>query len=684
MSDTTDSRSKWALLVGINTYPNLEQRYQLNGCVNDVELMASTLHGVFKFPKPNITILRDEKATRDGILQAMNALVERVGQNDIVVMHYSGHGSTVRDREGDELDGWDETIVPSDAGRSPHPFREITDDEIYVWLLRLTQKTPYVTLVFDCCHSGTITRDPFGDPSRWLEPDERPLEELPVSPIPADLVEAIREGGRDVGPSGWLPLGQRYVLIAGCHDKESSYEHPVGAGKYGALTYFLNQELISAEPGTTYRDVFERASLQVTAAKMYQHPQMEGARDRELFGVRDIEPMRFVSVSQRSEDTVTLSAGEAHGVARGSQWAIYRQGTKEITEASPRLGLIEIVQPRAVTSEARILEETQSGVIGAGARAYEVAHVYGEMRLKVNIETLDDNTQAVMSLKQLIDESQLLRLASPDEADVRVYLLPQRVAAGPDDPVPQLGALREAMWAVVGRDGRLMMPIHPLNENGAPTILRENLEKVVRYDNALRLKNPNEHSLLKDKVEFTLLRQASHGGWEEAKPHDAAGPILFEEGDRVALKITNRHTTPIYISVLDFGLTGAIGLLHPIAGASEQLEAGRTVVVGERVGEEIELYVPDNFPYVPDPQGPVSEGGMETFKLFATTQPADFSVLVQGGQRGALRGGGLPLTQLLDMALTGQGTRDAKRNRLPPNEEWTTVERSFLLRRRGT
>ena len=107
-------------------------------------------------------------------------------------------------------------------------------------------------------------------------------------------LETVREASRDLGASGWLPLADRYVLIAGCHDEESSFEHRVtqagGVVMQGALTYFLSQELVKATSGTTYRDVFERASHQVTASHRRQHPQMEGARDRELFGVHDIEP----------------------------------------------------------------------------------------------------------------------------------------------------------------------------------------------------------------------------------------------------------------------------------------------------------------------------------------------------------------------------------------------------------
>ena len=76
-------------------------------------------------------------------------------------MHYSGHGSQMRDREGDEPDGFDETIVAADSGRSPAPIRDITDDELNLWLRKITERTPNVTLIFDFCHSGTVTRDLF-------------------------------------------------------------------------------------------------------------------------------------------------------------------------------------------------------------------------------------------------------------------------------------------------------------------------------------------------------------------------------------------------------------------------------------------------------------------------------------------------------------------------------------------
>ena len=121
-----------------------------------------------------------------------------------------------------------------------------------------------------------------------------------------------------------MPLSERYVLIAGCRDEKSSYEYRVRQDgqvvNHGTLTYFLSRELVKAGPGATYRDVFEPAKTQVTAVQPRQHPQIEGARDRELLGVLDIQPMRFAPVRRRGwGDQVTLGAGAAHGMTVGSQ-----------------------------------------------------------------------------------------------------------------------------------------------------------------------------------------------------------------------------------------------------------------------------------------------------------------------------------------------------------------------------
>ncbi|MFN8582261.1 MAG: caspase family protein [Gemmatimonadaceae bacterium] len=167
-------------------------------------------------------MLTQEQATRDAILRAFTALTEATAQDDVVVIFYAGHGSQMTDLEGDEPTGYDSTMMPCDSAGWSGQNRDITDDEISVYLDALGARTSYITLIFDCCHSGTITRDVPAAKVRAVPRDERPRDvlasmrgALPRSALPATAAQPS-------GPSGWIPLGEKYVMIAGCRDLETS------------------------------------------------------------------------------------------------------------------------------------------------------------------------------------------------------------------------------------------------------------------------------------------------------------------------------------------------------------------------------------------------------------------------------------------------------------------------------
>lgn len=58
---------------------------------------------------------------------------------------------------GDEDDGYDETLIPVDFKESGH----IVDDEIFNILVKPMKRDVQVTLLMDCCHSGTACDLPY-------------------------------------------------------------------------------------------------------------------------------------------------------------------------------------------------------------------------------------------------------------------------------------------------------------------------------------------------------------------------------------------------------------------------------------------------------------------------------------------------------------------------------------------
>jgi hypothetical protein len=145
--------SKKALLIGINYLADPSAR--LNGCINDVNNIADVLVDAYGYNLADIVKLRDDVSnpsqlpTRVNILNQLRTIIASSANCSEIWIHYSGHGSRIRDTNGDETDGIDEIIVPVD-------FRTkgfIVDDEIFNIIQNSKCKT---MLVFDSCHSGTI------------------------------------------------------------------------------------------------------------------------------------------------------------------------------------------------------------------------------------------------------------------------------------------------------------------------------------------------------------------------------------------------------------------------------------------------------------------------------------------------------------------------------------------------
>ena len=102
-----------ALLIGIGEYP-AESEWTLVHGDNDVRIIREFLLGQ-GLRGECIETITNEKATKKGILSALERLTKTAGKGDAVYIHFSGHGQQVTDLDGDEEDGFDEAWVPFDA-----------------------------------------------------------------------------------------------------------------------------------------------------------------------------------------------------------------------------------------------------------------------------------------------------------------------------------------------------------------------------------------------------------------------------------------------------------------------------------------------------------------------------------------------------------------------------------------
>src|SRR5207342_2664180 len=94
----------------------------------DAELVQRVLREREGFAASDIVLLLDAQATRRAILAEVERQIALCQAGDLFLFYFAGHGSRLPDQDGDELDGWDETIVPYDAGTPPERANDIRDD----------------------------------------------------------------------------------------------------------------------------------------------------------------------------------------------------------------------------------------------------------------------------------------------------------------------------------------------------------------------------------------------------------------------------------------------------------------------------------------------------------------------------------------------------------------------------
>jgi uncharacterized caspase-like protein len=158
----------WALLIGINSYPDDDETSPLEGCVRDVEQLQQHFEG-----RENIhtTLLKasidnevdskkpfddeNQLPTLENIRSSINGIISKANTGDLVHIHFSGHGvrrKTQSEDFGDHENG-DLALVLYDPISN---VRYLQGLELARRLEEMVDKGLKPVLVLDCCHSGAI------------------------------------------------------------------------------------------------------------------------------------------------------------------------------------------------------------------------------------------------------------------------------------------------------------------------------------------------------------------------------------------------------------------------------------------------------------------------------------------------------------------------------------------------
>ena len=288
-----------ALLVGIDEYKSPLVK-GTDGCENDTVLLKDFLTKSLKFDPNDIRVLTNRDATADAIREAVRRwLVEGTRPGDRVFFAYAGHGTRVPDEaKGDEdLDGMDEALAVYDVeprlpiirGAPVVPARGyITDDEVSRWISDLHGRQ--VVMLFDSCHSGTISRGADGGearPSRFLRfKDDADSKGARAVYSPDYNTNKL---SRDMGEAteGFLKTAVEGVVVisAAKADQEAFPIDAKGDGHIqGALTYlFVEKQRDRLIPVGRMQDELNQGMEELRRAGLlsrgrngqYQSPQVE-------------------------------------------------------------------------------------------------------------------------------------------------------------------------------------------------------------------------------------------------------------------------------------------------------------------------------------------------------------------------------------------------------------------------
>lgn len=302
---------KKALIIGINYFGT---KHQLNGCINDAMNVRNFLVRDRGFsPTPHDMVVMTDAPENRGtpfepiganIMHAFQWLVTGNNPGDSVWLSFSGHGGQVKDPDGDRESGYDDTICPVDF----ESRGQIDSDTLHKALISPMIPTARLTILFDCCHSGSAVELPY-----VYMPNSRGevnlIDNVKTGINLAQQAVNLMRGGfsakkiedakvliggaksffaglqhRPTTPVNEHGLGEEYFvedwknerkdawMFSGCADNQTSADTSIAGAPTGAMSYAFIKTM-RENPNQSYIEVLQNTRVEL-AQKFRQIPQL--------------------------------------------------------------------------------------------------------------------------------------------------------------------------------------------------------------------------------------------------------------------------------------------------------------------------------------------------------------------------------------------------------------------------
>ena len=586
-----DTPRKLALLVGINNYPQSSGITLLNGCLTDVEMQRELLLHRFGFNPQDIITLTDEKANRQNILETFeNHLIKQAKPGDVVVFHFSGHGSRVIDPNPINQDGLNGTMMPYDRyspnTRDTRKVRDIMGRTLF--LLMYALQTENVTAVIDSCHSGGGTRGGlvvrafedtrFGTGNAQASPEEFEYQDKLLSrlKLSSSKFQELRRKGIAKGIA--LGSAQRDQFAA---DARFNGFH-AGAFSY-LLTRYLWQKSISQSVETTFVNLQRITEDVAKSNHVVQVPLLESKQGSNY----KQKPIYFLKPTGQTAEAVIRSV-------KNGQIEFWLGGVSSESLDSTKGSIFNLVDAKGKTL-AEIEQTSRIGMLGygklrSGQKAAiqpgvllreRVRGIPTNLTLRIGVDaSLKSQTKVVQAELQKINRVELVVLNQKQDINfifgkmTSEYLQLAKATNTKKSketnmnlpPVGSIGLFSSGLIPIPDTFGRVDEPVDAAINRLKPKFTMLLAGRILRS-----ILNTNASSL---KVTADIVPNGARGASSTIASRGAIeGGIVTQKisttlqtlkpDTEIKVHVTNNENRNLYIAVLVIASNGDIVLLYP-------------------------------------------------------------------------------------------------------------------------
>lgn len=588
LMNTLYGQNQHSVIIALSDYWGYGHYWNDINSKNDAVILKSALlaNG---FKESNIHVVTNAE-TKSDIFKALDKyILQSAKSGDFVHIHYSGHGQQVADLNGDEVDGYDEALVPLSAPSRPKykdkndkeysydGNQHLLDDELGGYLSKVREllgPTGELLVTIDACHSGTSTRglSVARGTSIKIEP------------------EGFKPSAILNGENGWLdakvgskPLAQMVTFYASS-SQELNYEFRANDGKnYGPLSYALASAVSQGYLKGSFEELFYRVKQKIAEIAPKQSPFADGLKSDNLSG--DLTATTHWITDWKSSVEFELGSGFLMGITEGS---LVEGTTKDGVKWTGRIN-----ESEATRSVGQVLRKSLSSLESTAFVKLILPNFAKSTTICLDVERKDDMETLKSSLNQFKFDKMNCRL---------------------------LVSLKNNHLSVVNNHDIELLSVTPRRDEHGQLLgatvdeLRKLLSKVATSE-MLREVSLDEPTL-NATLDYYLLEPKS-GLTDPTKPADfksrervsSAQKVLeVSEGSYLEFRVTNKCTVKLYFALIEISPDGEAALLIPGKGRSSD----EYYLVPGQSNEQRNQFFKIGPPY-----------GYETMKLIISDKPID-------------------------------------------------------------